>query len=165
MSNMSAFVTFLMAVVAINFCFGQIHFTPDWGQGKRSQNSHVDEQDTSYCQEQLELNLMFEVTNMLTVSPGDKSLYSHHQHHCNQNHHTAFSSCSDRKISFFFFFFNTCLSWADVFNVTYDYIKKSTKISPGKKVRCVFLLGRGDCIAKEVIDMTVISRLTNYLYN
>ncbi|BFZ01614.1 hypothetical protein BsWGS_04653 [Bradybaena similaris] len=66
MSNISAYVTFLLAVVAINFCFCQIHFTPDWGQGKRSQNSHIDEQDTSYCQEQLELNLLFEVTNMLT---------------------------------------------------------------------------------------------------
>lgn len=148
---MSAFVTFLMAVVAINFCFGQIHFTPDWGQGKRSQNSHVDEQDTSYCQEQLELNLMFEVTNMLTVSPGDKSLYSHHQHHCNQNHHTAFSSCSDRKISFFFFFFLSILVCLEQMSLKLPMItlRNQRKFPRERKYVVYFYLGEETASLKK----------------
>ncbi|CAG5129102.1 unnamed protein product, partial [Candidula unifasciata] len=70
MKNSRAFVIFLVAIVTINMCFGQIHFTPDWGHGKRSLNPQIDEQstqpDTSFCLEQLDLNLLFEVSKMLT---------------------------------------------------------------------------------------------------
>ncbi|CAG5134634.1 unnamed protein product [Candidula unifasciata] len=67
----SCVFSLLVLIVACltSLCHGQIHYTPDWGHGKRSLASQfVDSGSDSMapCLEQTELNLLLEVAKILT---------------------------------------------------------------------------------------------------
>ncbi|BFY98644.1 hypothetical protein BsWGS_01685 [Bradybaena similaris] len=62
-------VLVLIVVSLTSSCYGQIHYTPDWGHGKRSLAAQFGDSGTDStlpCLEQTELNLLLEVAKILT---------------------------------------------------------------------------------------------------
>uniref|UniRef100_A0A0B7AGI9 Uncharacterized protein n=1 Tax=Arion vulgaris TaxID=1028688 RepID=A0A0B7AGI9_9EUPU len=70
MKQSSIFIMIVLIVVSMtSLCMGQIHYTPDWGHGKRSLDSQFDDSttdNTSQCFEQTELNFLLEIVKLLT---------------------------------------------------------------------------------------------------
>lgn len=71
MKSTCVFAVLVIIVVSLtSSCYGQIHYTPDWGHGKRSLATMFGDSGTDSalpCLEQTEMNLLLEVAKILTV--------------------------------------------------------------------------------------------------
>nr|ARS73216.1 adipokinetic hormone [Deroceras reticulatum] len=68
MSQNRILALLLLLAVSVSCCFGQINFTPHWGQGKRALVAEYEDrlpQDGPSCLEKTDMNLLLEVAKLL----------------------------------------------------------------------------------------------------